>query len=216
MADAEGGRIDYARVAPGAYEAVLGLEKYLARERFDPKLLHWVKSRASVLNGCAHCLEMHAKDATAEDGDPVRLDTPAAWEETPLFTPKERAALRRTDAVTQVSEGHVPDAVYEEARKFFDEKELLDLTMAVLVINAWNGHPLPLTHRELPAAGGPGVAQNRTRSSARNARKVIIFDGSPPRSRRRLPMTRSSGHRPSRLRLDCSSSSASASRGSDP
>ncbi len=136
-------RIDYAQVAPGAYEAVRGLEKYLAREHFDRKLLHLVKYRASLLNGCAHCLEMHAKDAIAEGEDPVRLYTVAAWEETPLFTPKERAALRWTDAVTQVYRDHVPDAVYEEARKYFSEKELVDLTLAVIAINAWNRLAIP-------------------------------------------------------------------------
>lgn len=136
-------RIDYAQVAPGAYEAILGLEKYLARERFDRRLLHLVKYRASLLNGCAHCLEMHAKEAVAEGEDPVRLYTLAAWEETPLFTPKERAALRWTEAVTQVYEDHVPDAVYEEARKYFGDKELVDLTMAVIAINAWNRLAIP-------------------------------------------------------------------------
>ncbi len=136
-------RIDYASVAPSAHEAVLGLERYLARERFDRKLLHLVKYRASLLNGCAHCLEMHAKDALAEGEDPVRIYTLAAWEETPLFTPKERAALRWTEAVTLVHEGHVPDEVYDDVRKHFSEKELVDLTMAIIAINAWNRLAIP-------------------------------------------------------------------------
>ncbi len=136
-------RLDYAAVAPGAYEAVLGLERYLAKERFDRKLLHLVKYRASLINGCAHCLEMHAKDAIAEGEDPVRLYTLAAWEETPLFTPKERAALRWTEAVTRVHEGHVPDEIYAEVRRHFSEKELVDLTMAVIAINAWNRLAIP-------------------------------------------------------------------------
>ena len=136
-------RIDYARVAPGAYEAVLGLEKYLTRERFDRKLLHLVKYRASLINGCAHCLEMHAKEAVAEGEDPVRLYTLAAWEETPLFTPKERAALRWTEAVTLVQDGHVPDEVYEAVRNEFTEKEIVDLTLAIIAINAWNRLAIP-------------------------------------------------------------------------
>ena len=136
-------RIDYATVAPGAYEAVLGLEKYLTQEHFDRRLLHLVKYRASLLNGCAHCLEMHAKDAVAEGEDPVRLYTLAAWEETPLFTPRERAALRWTEAVTFVHDGHVPDGVYREAREHFSEKELVDLTLAVIAINAWNRLAIP-------------------------------------------------------------------------
>lgn len=143
MTEDVGPRIDYAKVAPGAYEAVLGLEKYLAREHFDRKLLHLVKYRASLINGCAHCLEMHAKDAIAEGEDPVRLYTVAAWEETPLFTPKERAALRWTEAVTLVHDSHVPDEVYEEARKHFSEKELVDLTLAIIAINAWNRLAIP-------------------------------------------------------------------------
>lgn len=143
MTQEESQRIDYATVAPGAYEAVLGLEKYLTREHFDRKLLHLVKYRASLINGCAHCLEMHAKDAIAEGEDPLRIYTVGAWEETPLFTPKERAALRWTEAVTLVHEGHVPDGVYEEARKHFSEKELVDLTLAVIAINAWNRLAIP-------------------------------------------------------------------------
>ncbi len=139
-----GQRIDYARVAPGAYEAVLGLEEYLARERFDRKLLHLVKYRASLLNGCAHCLEMHAKDAIAEGEDPVRIYTLAAWEETPLFTPKERAALRWTEAVTLLQDGHVPDEVYRDVREQFSEKELVDLTLAIIAINAWNRLAVPV------------------------------------------------------------------------
>ncbi len=143
MTEGIGQRIDYASVAPGAYEAVQGLEKYLTREHFDRTLLHLVKYRASLLNGCAHCLEMHAKDAIAEGEDPVRIYTLAAWEETPLFTPKERAALRWTEAVTRIHEGHVPDEVYEEVRKHFSEKELVDLTMAIIAINSWNRLAIP-------------------------------------------------------------------------
>ncbi len=143
MTEDSGQRIDYAKVAPGAYEAVLGLERYLAREHMDRKLLHLVKYRASLLNGCAHCLEMHAKDAVAEGEDPVRIYTLAAWEETALFTPKERAALRWTEAVTILQEGHVPDAVYEDVRKQFSEKELVDLTMAIITINTWNRLAIP-------------------------------------------------------------------------
>ncbi len=136
-------RIDYSKAAPGAYQAVLNLDKYLIRERFDRKLMNLVNYRASLINGCAHCLEMHAKDAVADGEDPVRLYTLAAWEETPLFTDKERAALRWTDAVTRVFDGHVPDTVYEETRKYFSEKELVDLTLAVIAINAWNRLAIP-------------------------------------------------------------------------
>ncbi len=143
MTEEIGPRIDYAKVAPGAYEAVLGLETYLARERFDRRLLHLMKYRASLLNGCAHCLEMRAEDAIAGGEDPVRLYTLAAWEETPLFTPKERAALAWTDPVTTVYDDRVPDEVYREARKHFDEKELVHRTFAIIAINAWNRLAIP-------------------------------------------------------------------------
>ena len=117
---------------------MLGLEKYVGSSRLESTLLNLVKTRASQINGCAWCLDMHTKDARAEGETEQRLYALPAWRETPFYTPRERAALAWTEAVTLVSEGHVPDDVYEETRKNFTEKELVDLTLAVVAINGWN------------------------------------------------------------------------------
>jgi len=101
-------------------------------------LLELVKIRASQINGCAFCIALHTKDARKLGESDERMHLLNAWEEAPVFSPRERAALAWTEAVTLVTEGHVPDAVYEEARKHFSEKELVDLTYAVMAINAWN------------------------------------------------------------------------------
>ena len=113
------------------------LGKYLAKCGLEKNLQELVKTRASQINGCAYCLDMHTKDARAAGEKEQRLYTLSAWRETPFFTPRERAALAWTEAVTLIS-GGVPDGVYEEARKHFSTKELVDLTWAVAAINAWN------------------------------------------------------------------------------
>jgi AhpD family alkylhydroperoxidase len=131
-------RIDYRKAARGAYEAMLGLEKYLHQCGIEEPLLHLVKLRASQINGCAYCIDMHWKDLRAIGEQEQRLYGLGAWEESPYYTDRERAALAWTDAVTDIREGHAPDAVYERARKQFSEKELADLTLAIATINAWN------------------------------------------------------------------------------
>lgn len=131
-------RIHYAKVSPGAYHALLGLEKYLHETGLEEALLHLIKLRASQINGCAYCLDMHWKDLRALGETEQRMYSLDAWEESPYYTERERAALAWTDAVTRVSETHVPDEVYEKAKKQFSEKELADLTVAVATINAWN------------------------------------------------------------------------------
>ncbi len=131
-------RIHYAKVAPGAYHAMLGLEKYLHECGLEEGLLHLIKLRSSQINGCAYCLDMHWKDLRAIGENEQRLYSLDAWEECPYYTDRERAALAWTEAVTRVSETHVPDAVYEQAKKQFSEKELADLTLAIAAINAWN------------------------------------------------------------------------------
>lgn len=131
-------RFDYAKVAPGAYHAMLGLEKYLHESGLEGPLLHLIKLRASQINGCAYCLDMHWKDLKAIGEQDHRLYELDAWEEAPFYSDRERAALAWTDAVTRVSESRVPDGIYEEVRKYFSEKELADLTLAVATINAWN------------------------------------------------------------------------------
>ncbi|MDG6945792.1 MAG: carboxymuconolactone decarboxylase family protein [Nitrososphaerota archaeon] len=131
-------RLSYGKVAPGVREAMLGLEKYVESSGLGPGLLNLIKIRASQINRCAWCLDMHAKDARAAGETEQRIYALSAWRETPFYTPKERAALAWTEAVTLVAASGVPEDVFEEARKHFAEKELVDLTMAVVAINGWN------------------------------------------------------------------------------
>jgi AhpD family alkylhydroperoxidase len=117
---------------------MLALEQYIAACGLEHSLIHLLKMRASQINGCAYCIDMHSKDARALGETEQRLYELDAWRETPFYTDKERAALAWTEAITLVSETHVPDSVYEEVRKYFNEKEIVDLTFVVTTINAWN------------------------------------------------------------------------------
>jgi AhpD family alkylhydroperoxidase len=118
--------------------AMLGLEKYLHSCGLPEKLLHLIKLRVSQINGCAYCIDMHSKDLRAAGDTEQRLYLLDAWREAPFYTDRERAALAWAEAVTRVTEGHVPDNVYEQARSQFMEEELVNLTLAVVTINAWN------------------------------------------------------------------------------
>ena len=131
-------RLNYAKVAPAAYKAMLGLEAYLHQCGLEESLLHLIKLRSSQINGCAYCLDMHWKDLRAIGETEQRLYSLDAWRECPYYTERERAAFAWTEAVTLVANNHVPDAVYEEVRPHFNEKELSDLTFAIATINAWN------------------------------------------------------------------------------
>jgi AhpD family alkylhydroperoxidase len=131
-------RIDYATVAGGVLAAMRELEKYLHGCGIEESLLHLIKLRVSQINGCAYCIDMHWKDLRSLGEGEQRLYGLDAWEESPYYTDRERAALVWAEAVTNVKEGHVPDAVYEVTRKQFGEKELADLTLAVAAINSWN------------------------------------------------------------------------------
>lgn len=131
-------RLDYGKAAPGVYEAMDALDKYLHRCGLERMLIFLVQLRASQINGCAYCLDMHWKDLRAAGENEQRLYSLDAWRECPYYSERERAALAWTEAVTLVADGHVPDAVYQEARAHFSEKELADLTLAVAAINAWN------------------------------------------------------------------------------
>lgn len=131
-------RLDYSRLAPGAIRAQVGLEQYVRGSGLEHSLLELVKLRASYMNGCAYCVDMHTKDALAAGETAQRLLAVPLWRETPFFTPRERAALAWTEAVTDVGRTGVPDEVFEEVRRHFDEEELVNLTMAVIVINGWN------------------------------------------------------------------------------
>lgn len=134
-----GDRLNPAAVAPGGYRAMVGLERYLATSSIDKPLRELVKLRASQINGCAFCIDMHWKDARAGGESEQRLYGLDAWqEESPYYTDRERAALQWTEAVTLITQGHVPDEVYRSVSKRFDDKELADLTLTVVAINAWN------------------------------------------------------------------------------
>lgn len=131
-------RIDYGKVAPGVYDAMDSLDRYVGECGLEEALLHLVRLRASQLNGCAYCLDMHWKDLRALGESEQRLYSLDAWRECPYYTERERAALAWTEAVTFVAEEHVPEQAAEAARAVFSEKELADLTLAVAAINAWN------------------------------------------------------------------------------
>ena len=131
-------RIDYAKTAPGVRTAMMGLEEYVHRSGLEGPLLELVKLRASLINGCAYCADMHTKVARSLGETEQRLYTVSLWRETPFFSERERAALAWTEAVTRVSVESVPDEVYERARQQFSEKELVDLTLAIVTINGWN------------------------------------------------------------------------------
>lgn len=146
-------RLEYTKVAPGAYEAMRQLQRYASGSGLDPELLELVKMRASQINGCAYCLDMHSKDARALGETEQRLYALNAWDETPFYTDKERAALAWTEALTLLSETHAPDDVYEEVCKQFTEKELVELTMNIVAINGWNR--LAVGFRTMPGTYQP-------------------------------------------------------------
>lgn len=130
-------RFEY-KAAAGGFQALLALEKYLHGCGLEAPLLHLVKLRASQINGCAYCLDMHSKDLRAIGESEQRLYALEAWRECPWYSDRERAALAWTEALTLVAQTHAPDEVFEQVRAVFDEKELSDLTLAIAAINAWN------------------------------------------------------------------------------
>jgi AhpD family alkylhydroperoxidase len=150
-------RIDYRKFSPDALQAMFGLEKHLAACGLDRKLIHLLKLRASQINGCAYCIDMHSIDARAAGETEQRLYALNAWRETPFFDDRERSALAWIEAVTLVSENHVPDSAFDEARKHFSEQEIVDLTYLASTINAWNRLAISLRavpgHYKAKAAG---------------------------------------------------------------
>jgi len=131
-------RFNYVREAPGAYEAMSSLEQYLKTCGLETQLLHLVKLRASQINGCAYCIDMHSKDLAAGGDTMQRMLSLGAWRECPYYTDRERAALAWTEAVTRIADTQAPDDVYDEARRQFSETEIANLTVAIATINAWN------------------------------------------------------------------------------
>ena len=131
-------RLDADRAAPEAMKAMLALDKYVHKCGLEPSLLELIKTRASQINGCAYCVHMHTSDARAMGETEERLYLLSAWRESPLYTDRERAALAWTEALTLIAESQAPDELYEEARKQFSEEELVKLSVAIGLINAWN------------------------------------------------------------------------------
>jgi len=131
-------RLDLMRLNPGVIQSMLGLERQIRKAGLDHQLLDLVRMRASQINGCAYCLDMHSKDARAKGETEQRLYGLDAWRETPYYSERERAALEWTEAVTLVAQTHVPDDVYERVREQFSEDELVHLTLAIVAINGWN------------------------------------------------------------------------------
>lgn len=146
-------RLDWYKISPGAYKAMAGLEGFVKGSGLEPALLELVRMRASQINGCAYCLDMHSKDARAAGETEQRLYGLNAWRETPFYTERERAALAWTEALTLVHETHAPDDVYEEVRKRFTEEEVVSLTAAIVSINSWNR--LAIGFRAVPGTYQP-------------------------------------------------------------
>ena len=155
-------RIDYYKVAPGGIKPLYALEQYLRASELEPSLLELVKLRASLMNRCAYCVDVHTKDARARGETEQRLFAVPVWRETPFFSVRERAALAWTEAVTEIGRRGVSDALYDEARAQFTDKELVDLTFAVIAINAWNRLAVPFR----PAVGNYKPAVAATPASA--------------------------------------------------
>ena len=131
-------RLNYYKVAPDAVKPLLDMEAYIKDSGLEHALIELVKTRASQINGCAYCLHMHTKDARAAGESEQRLYLLNAWHESQLYTPRERAALQWTEALTLVSETHAPDDAYEAIKAQFKPKEIVDLTLLIATINAWN------------------------------------------------------------------------------
>lgn len=131
-------RINISKIAPEAIKAMVGLEEYIAQSGLDKKIYELIKTRASQINGCAYCINMHVRDAMKMGETAQRLFLLDAWRETELYTERERAVLALTEAVTLITEGHVPDDIYNEAARLFTAEELAAVIMTIVTINGWN------------------------------------------------------------------------------
>lgn len=147
-------RINYARVAPKGIQAMRGLEEHVRQSGLEPELLELVRLRVSQINGCAYCIDMHAKDARARGESEQRLYGLSAWEETPYYSARERAALAWAESLTRIAESHAPDELYALVRQHFSELELVELSLAIVAINGWNR--LAIGFRSVPGSYQPG------------------------------------------------------------
>lgn len=149
-------RIRYSKLAADGFRALLAFEEYVGQCGLEKALLELVRIRVSQINGCGYCVDIHTKDARAGGESEQRLYCLSAWSETPFYSDRERAALAWAEAVTKLRESHLPDAIYEQARAHFSDKELVDLTMAVIAINGMNwlavsfNTPAGSYHRDSP------------------------------------------------------------------
>ena len=148
-------RLNPQAASPAAYTAMLNLEGFARRSKLELSLIELVKMRTSQINGCAFCLDMHSKDARAEGETEQRLYALNAWRETPFFTAREQAALAWTESLTLVAQNHVPDAVYDEVRAHFTDEELVNLTVVINTINAWNR--IAISFRMVPGEYQPAA-----------------------------------------------------------
>jgi len=153
-------RLNYMKLAPEAIKALYAVQRYSQQTGPEQSRIELVKTRASQINGCAYCVDMHTKDARAAGETEQRLHALVVWREAPFFTERERAALAWCEAVTLLAHDHVPDEVYDLARQQFNEKELVDLTMAIIAINSWNRLAVPFR----TVAGSYQPAQRRAAS----------------------------------------------------
>ena len=149
-------RLDPSKVSPDAYRAMMGVELFARQSGLEPSLLTLVKLRASYMNGCAYCVDMHSKEARLAGETEQRIYAVPLWHETPFYTDRERTAFAYAEAVTALAAGGVPDDVYDEAAAEFTERELVALTMAVVAINSWNR--LAITFRTEPGSYRPHAA----------------------------------------------------------
>ena len=154
-------RINFYKAAPEAIQAMRGLEHYINQSSgLEPSLRELVKTRASQINGCAYCIDMHTKDARAAGETEQRLYALDAWRETPFYTERERAALEWTEALTLIAEDHAPDDVYMRVRGQFSEEELVNLTLAIVAINGWNR--FAIAFRSVPGSYRAATAEAHT------------------------------------------------------
>ena len=145
--------LDYGKVLPEGMKAIYALDRYSANSGLEPSLLELIKLRASQINGCAYCVDMHSKDARTKGETEQRLYGLSVWRETPYYTDRERAALAFTEAVTLIADRHVPDEVYEQARQQFNDEELVKLMVGIVIINTWNR--FAITFRDVPGSYQP-------------------------------------------------------------
>ena len=131
-------RVDFHKASPGAIKAMYGLEAHIGKSSLEKSLAELVRLRASQINGCAYCIDMHVNGARKGGEDERRLATVSAWRETPFFTGRERAALEWTESLTEIAQTHAPDAVWERVKPHFTPEEIVDLTLLVGAINTWN------------------------------------------------------------------------------